>query len=517
VMNLGVMKMLKVYFEMREDDMKRALDLYKRFVKLTDRTDEYLKISRQFEAIFGFSIPNLTHAPLSLSKALEDFLNMPEDERKSAVTQMKATAKKPEPGVSGETAESGANQKREQQGGSVRRGPNGKPKPDYGLRLKPELLEGGQKSEQKPDTTAVKARETLPKTLSPKPAAAAATASAASSGPSKAAAEIDFIDFFSSIDDEMATTVSGAGGFPAAQPQQQQQMQMQMQPFGQMDMNTQHQHQHQQQILLQQQQQPLATADFDTMFNALSNPFAATAAINNNNMNNNAYNTSMADTSALMLNNNNSQAFNAFSGSMSSVALPSAANDSIGSQFASFSNTTQTSISVAPNTMSNSPFQQQQQQGNMGFGNSSVSANNPFRQSMYPTDVGSQQLAGQIAQMSLQQQQQPPPLPATTTTMASNVSYNPFTQRQTMYLDPSSASVATPFSGNASQQTNSVGVNSASPFANNGGQQFADFSSAFGTGVVVNSQQQNTTAAGAAHSLQSSMNNGNFANFDFFK
>ncbi|KAJ1881457.1 hypothetical protein LPJ57_001599 [Coemansia sp. RSA 486] len=510
VMNLGVMKMLKVYFEMREDDMKRALDLYKRFVKLTDRTDEYLKISRQFEAIFGFSIPNLTHAPLSLSKALEDFLNMPEDERKSAVTQMKTTAKKPEPGVSGENAESGGSQKREQQGGSVRRGPNGKPKPDYGLRLKPELLEGGQKPEQKPDTTAAKAKETLPKTLSPKPAAA----SAVSSGPSKAAAEIDFIDFFSSIDDEMATTVSGAGGIPAAQPQQQMQMQMQMQPFGQMDMNTQHQ---QQQILLQQQQQqpqPLATADFDTMFNALSNPFAATAAINNN-MNSNAYSSSMTDSTALMLDNNNSQAFNAFSGSMSSVALPSAANDSIGSQFASFSNTTQTSIGVAPNTMSNSPFQQQQ--GNMGFGNPSVSANNPFRQSMYPTDVGSQQLAGQMAQMSLQQQQQPPPLPATTTTMASSVSYNPFTQRQTMYLDSSSACVATPFSGNASQQTNSAGVNSASPFASNGGQQFADFSSAFGTGVAVNSQQQNATAAGAAHGLQSSMNNGNFANFDFFK
>ncbi|KAI8319672.1 ANTH-domain-containing protein, partial [Martensiomyces pterosporus] len=77
VMNLGVMKMLKIYFEVPEDDMRRSLDLYKRFVKLTDRADEYLKIARRFESIFGFSIPNLTHAPLSLSKALEDFLEMP--------------------------------------------------------------------------------------------------------------------------------------------------------------------------------------------------------------------------------------------------------------------------------------------------------------------------------------------------------------------------------------------------------------------------------------------------------
>ncbi|KAJ2818099.1 hypothetical protein FBU31_005997, partial [Coemansia sp. 'formosensis'] len=95
VMNLGVMKMLKVYFEMREDDMRRALDLYKRFVKLTDRTDEYLKVARQFENIFGFSIPNLIHAPLSLSKALEEFLDMPAEERASTVSEMKS-ARRPE-------------------------------------------------------------------------------------------------------------------------------------------------------------------------------------------------------------------------------------------------------------------------------------------------------------------------------------------------------------------------------------------------------------------------------------
>ncbi|KAJ1999761.1 hypothetical protein H4R26_004926, partial [Coemansia thaxteri] len=88
VMNLGVMKMLKVYFETKEDDMRRALDLYKRFVKLTDRTDEYLKVARQFESIFGFSIPNLIHAPLSLSKALEEFLDMPLDERAATVSEM---------------------------------------------------------------------------------------------------------------------------------------------------------------------------------------------------------------------------------------------------------------------------------------------------------------------------------------------------------------------------------------------------------------------------------------------
>ncbi|KAJ1812920.1 hypothetical protein LPJ75_003420, partial [Coemansia sp. RSA 2598] len=520
VMNVGVMKMLKVYFEMREDDMKRALDLYKRFVKLTDRTDEYLKISRQFEAIFGFSIPNLTHAPLSLSKALEDFLNMPSDERKSAVAQMKSTAKKPE------AAEAEGSAQQKQQEGSVRRGPNGRPKPDYGLRLKPELLEDEQKPAQRSDA-ATKPSETL----NVKPAAAAATsATATATGSSSAnAAEIDFIDFFSSIDDE-TTMVAAGTAVPDAQLQQQElqqmQMQMQMQRFGQMDVNTQNQQQQQ-----QQQQQPLATADFDTMFNALSNPFAATAAINNNNSNNNgnmnnAFNASMSfgggqqpqgsmvDNTALMLNSGNgSQPFGMFSGSMSSVGLPAATNDSIASQFASLSNATQTTISAATTAtaMSASPFQQHQQQTNLGFSNSSVSANNPFRQSMYPTDAGvSQQLTNQLAQMSLQQQQQQPGM------MASNVSYNPFAQRQTMYMDASSAS-ATPFG----QLSGGAMSNTVSPFASGGGisqsnDQFAHFSSAFG-GTGVNSQQAPGAGGGGAHGLQSSINNGNFANFDLFK
>ncbi|KAJ2372749.1 hypothetical protein IW150_003964, partial [Coemansia sp. RSA 2607] len=161
VMNLGVMKMLKVYFEMREEDMRRALDLYKRFVKLTDRTDEYLKIARQFEGIFGFSIPNLTHAPLSLSKALEDFLNMPEAERRATVDEMKSVAKKPEsPSSAPKTSASqSSRQQQQQQGrpqqesGFVRRtGTGGRAKPDYGLKLKPEFM-GLSGSESSPPAT----------------------------------------------------------------------------------------------------------------------------------------------------------------------------------------------------------------------------------------------------------------------------------------------------------------------------------------------------------------------------
>ncbi|KAJ1886431.1 hypothetical protein LPJ66_009636, partial [Kickxella alabastrina] len=255
VMNLGVMKMLKVYFEMRLEDMRRALDLYKRFVKLTDRTDEYLKIARQFEAIFGFSIPNLTHAPLSLSKALEDFLEMPEEERASTVRDMRTAAKnKPQQqqqqavATSASASGLGAGKRPVE----VALGTT-KAKPDYGLKLKPELVSGsnGSGSQAKSPVLQFGSNNTAA-ARSPGPAQPTAAASSTAVAAAAKPVEIDFIDFFSSIDDETVATQV---------PQQQQQ---QFQPF-----------QQQQQQL---EQQP--GADFDTMFNALSNPFAAPSASN---------------------------------------------------------------------------------------------------------------------------------------------------------------------------------------------------------------------------------------------
>ncbi|KAJ2627308.1 hypothetical protein H4R22_004461, partial [Coemansia sp. RSA 1290] len=177
VMNFGVMKMLKVYFEMRDEDMRRALDLYKRFVKLTDRTAEYLKIARQFEAIFGFTIPNLNHAPLSLSRALEDFMNMPLDERKSTVSAMKSVPKKDTPRANSATL-----------------GPNGRPKPDYGLRLKPELLSGSPPQSGTSRKPAKPSAIASTSTLDQPTSAATDPDTTKSAAPAK---EINFIDFFS--------------------------------------------------------------------------------------------------------------------------------------------------------------------------------------------------------------------------------------------------------------------------------------------------------------------------------
>ncbi|RKP35076.1 AP180 N-terminal homology domain-containing protein, partial [Dimargaris cristalligena] len=77
-MNVGVIKMLKSYFIISYDDMRRSLELYKRFVKITDRVTDYLENGRQLQASFGINIPLLNHAPVSLAISLEEYLQTPE-------------------------------------------------------------------------------------------------------------------------------------------------------------------------------------------------------------------------------------------------------------------------------------------------------------------------------------------------------------------------------------------------------------------------------------------------------
>ncbi|KAJ2204145.1 hypothetical protein IW145_003620 [Coemansia sp. RSA 521] len=484
VMNFGVMKMLKVYFQMPEEDMRRALDLYKRFVKLTDRTAEYLKIARQFESIFGFTIPNLNHAPLSLSRALEDFLNMPLDERKETVSAMKSAPKSaPKPAPAGTNSD-----ERSANAGSVRMGPNGRVKPDYGLRLKPELL---ALSDESPPSSAKPAQNRA----RPKAAAIASTSTLdqpvsgdTESDAKPATKDIDFIDFFSSIDDETSV--------PAVNPG------VQAGESGGMASGT---------------VQPAAT-DFDAMFFALSNPFAAQQQQEQPQM--------AASQFSTMTSAGVAQPFNAFGEASTSLVSSNAFGSP--SAFGSGANTT--------------PFQTPQVQDG-GF--ASVAANNPFRQSMFPVqdDAASQLIVSQMAQMSLQQQQlqqlqlqqeqqraqleqqqqlaqqqiqqhQLQQQQLQQQQLQQQAAYNPFAQRQTMYMADSTQSQTASFSTAAS----------SAQFAS--GQQtdpFAHFNAAFSTNTSnVASVQQSQAGAhnlqpAGAHNLQAAMNNGNFANFDFFK
>ncbi|KAI8868085.1 hypothetical protein GQ42DRAFT_47489 [Ramicandelaber brevisporus] len=95
VMNEGVIRILKSYFEMNDDDMKRALELYKRFVRITERVSEYLRLARMVPR-FGGEIPSPKHAPLSLAVALEEYYNTPQAQR-AAVLNAPASNGSPPP------------------------------------------------------------------------------------------------------------------------------------------------------------------------------------------------------------------------------------------------------------------------------------------------------------------------------------------------------------------------------------------------------------------------------------
>lgn len=80
-LNEGVINVLEHYFEMSRQDAERALDCYKTFTKLTSGVVEYLKVARRLETSTRLQIPNIKHAPTSLTKALEEYLDDPEFEK----------------------------------------------------------------------------------------------------------------------------------------------------------------------------------------------------------------------------------------------------------------------------------------------------------------------------------------------------------------------------------------------------------------------------------------------------
>lgn len=63
------------YFELSKPDAKRALDIYRTFVKQTDMVVQYLSIARLHEHSTRLEIPKIKHAPTSLTQALEEYLN----------------------------------------------------------------------------------------------------------------------------------------------------------------------------------------------------------------------------------------------------------------------------------------------------------------------------------------------------------------------------------------------------------------------------------------------------------
>ncbi|KAN0064562.1 hypothetical protein ACQY0O_002190 [Thecaphora frezii] len=81
VINEGVINILEHYFEMAKTDAERALELYKRFCRQTEKVVAYLNSAKKAAFSLNIAIPSLRHAPVSLAGALEEYLNDPNFEQ----------------------------------------------------------------------------------------------------------------------------------------------------------------------------------------------------------------------------------------------------------------------------------------------------------------------------------------------------------------------------------------------------------------------------------------------------
>lgn len=63
------------YFELSRVDAERSITLYKTFTKQTDAVVGFLSVARSYENVTRLEIPKIKHAPTSLTKSLEEYLN----------------------------------------------------------------------------------------------------------------------------------------------------------------------------------------------------------------------------------------------------------------------------------------------------------------------------------------------------------------------------------------------------------------------------------------------------------
>lgn len=61
-------------------DAERAMEIYRNFVKQTDAVVQYLSVARQYEHHTRVEVPKLKHAPVNLTRQLEDYMNDPDFE-----------------------------------------------------------------------------------------------------------------------------------------------------------------------------------------------------------------------------------------------------------------------------------------------------------------------------------------------------------------------------------------------------------------------------------------------------
>ncbi|GAA5854022.1 hypothetical protein JCM8547_008196 [Rhodosporidiobolus lusitaniae] len=79
--NEAVINVLETYFALSKPDATTALKIYKTFCRDTERVVGYLGTAKKLYNVLNVPIPNLKHAPVSLAKSLEEYLNDPNFEQ----------------------------------------------------------------------------------------------------------------------------------------------------------------------------------------------------------------------------------------------------------------------------------------------------------------------------------------------------------------------------------------------------------------------------------------------------
>jgi hypothetical protein len=96
VLNQGLINILGHFFEMTKTDAERAMEVYRTFTRQTEYIVAYLSVARQHEHHTRVPVPRLKHAPIHLTRQLEDYLKDPDFEihRRQYIAEQAAKGKR---------------------------------------------------------------------------------------------------------------------------------------------------------------------------------------------------------------------------------------------------------------------------------------------------------------------------------------------------------------------------------------------------------------------------------------